>query len=88
MNHNFVSVILGGFGGEAGPAMESRANRSPSMLTWPPPEQADEVIINPQVQHGRGAGAAIGFELTRKLRARNKMSVSRSTRSPVVCQVT
>ena len=36
MNRSFISVILGGFGNDGGPAAESRANRSPSRPTaWP-----------------------------------------------------
>ena len=74
MNRNFVSVILGGFGGEAGPAMEIEgeqiaidAENVAAALN-----DADEVIIVP------GYGMAVAqaqqsvSELTRKLRARGK----------------
>ncbi|MFT4015098.1 MAG: NAD(P)(+) transhydrogenase (Re/Si-specific) subunit beta [Paracoccus sp. (in: a-proteobacteria)] len=74
MNRNFVSVILGGFGGETGPAMEIEgeqiaidAEGVASALN-----DADEIIIVP------GYGMAVAqaqqsvSELTRKLRARGK----------------
>ena len=74
MNRNFVSVILGGFGGEAGPAMEIEgeqvaidADSVAAALN-----DADEIIIVP------GYGMAVAqaqqsvSELTRKLRARGK----------------
>lgn len=74
MNRNFVSVILGGFGGEAGPAMEIEgeqiaidAESVASALN-----DAEEIIIVP------GYGMAVAqaqqsvSELTRKLRARGK----------------
>jgi NAD(P) transhydrogenase subunit beta len=74
MNRSFVSVILGGFGGEAGPAMEIvgeqvaiDAEGVAAALN-----DADEIIIVP------GYGMAVAqaqqsvSELTRKLRARGK----------------
>ncbi|QFQ86913.1 Re/Si-specific NAD(P)(+) transhydrogenase subunit beta [Paracoccus kondratievae] len=74
MNRNFVSVILGGFGGETGPAMEIEgeqvaidADGVAAALN-----DADEIIIVP------GYGMAVAqaqqsvSELTRKLRARGK----------------
>ncbi|WP_028711200.1 MULTISPECIES: NAD(P)(+) transhydrogenase (Re/Si-specific) subunit beta [unclassified Paracoccus (in: a-proteobacteria)] len=74
MNRNFVSVILGGFGGEAGPAMEIEgeqvaidADSVAAALN-----DADEIIIVP------GYGMAVAqaqqsvSELTRKLRAKGK----------------
>ena len=74
MNRNFVSVILGGFGGETGPAMEIEgeqiaidAENVAAALN-----DAEEVIIVP------GYGMAVAqaqqsvSELTRKLRARGK----------------
>ena len=74
MNRHFVSVILGGFGGETGPAMEIEgeqvaidADGVAAALN-----EADEVIIVP------GYGMAVAqaqqsvSELTRKLRARGK----------------
>ncbi|KGJ01461.1 NAD(P)(+) transhydrogenase (Re/Si-specific) subunit beta, partial [Paracoccus versutus] len=74
MNRNFVSVILGGFGGEAGPAMEIEgeqvaidADGVAAALN-----EADEIVIVP------GYGMAVAqaqqsvSELTRKLRARGK----------------
>lgn len=74
MNRNFVSVILGGFGGETGPAMEIEgeqiaidAENVAAALN-----DADEVIFVP------GYGMAVAqaqqsvSELTRKLRARGK----------------
>jgi NAD(P) transhydrogenase subunit beta len=74
MNRNFVSVILGGFGGAAGPAMEIEgeqiaidADGVAAAL-----EDADSVIIVP------GYGMAVAqaqqsvSELTKRLRARGK----------------
>ncbi|MDF3606424.1 NAD(P)(+) transhydrogenase (Re/Si-specific) subunit beta [Paracoccus sp. DMF-8] len=74
MNRNFISVILGGFGGETGPAMEIEgeqvaidADGVAAALN-----DADEVIIVP------GYGMAVAqaqqsvSELTRKLRAKGK----------------
>ncbi|QRZ14037.1 NAD(P)(+) transhydrogenase (Re/Si-specific) subunit beta [Paracoccus methylovorus] len=74
MNRNFVSVILGGFGGETGPAMEIEgeqiaidADSVAAALN-----EADEIIIVP------GYGMAVAqaqqsvSELTRKLRAKGK----------------
>ncbi|WP_294923169.1 NAD(P)(+) transhydrogenase (Re/Si-specific) subunit beta [uncultured Paracoccus sp.] len=74
MNRHFVSVILGGFGGETGPAMEIEgeqiaidADGVAAALN-----EADEVIIVP------GYGMAVAqaqqsvSELTRKLRAKGK----------------
>src|SRR4051794_27046943 len=74
MNRNFVSVILGGFGGTAGPAMEIEGEIVPidadgvaAML-----EDADSVIIVP------GYGMAVAqaqqsvSELVKRLRAKGK----------------
>jgi len=74
MNRNFVSVILGGFGGETGPAMEIEgeqvaidADGVAAALN-----EADEIVIVP------GYGMAVAqaqqsvSELTRKLRAKGK----------------
>ncbi|WP_172332720.1 NAD(P)(+) transhydrogenase (Re/Si-specific) subunit beta [Mangrovicoccus sp. HB161399] len=74
MNRSFISVILGGFGGTAGPAMEVEgeqiaidADGVASAL-----EDADEVIIVP------GYGMAVAqaqqnvSELTKRLRAKGK----------------
>ena len=74
MNRSFISVILGGFGGAAGPAMESKVSRSPSTPTvWRPHwKEADSVVIIP------GYGMAVAqaqqnvAELTRRLRAKGK----------------
>ena len=74
MNRHFVSVILGGFGGEAGPAMEIEgeqiaidADGVAAALN-----EADEIIIVPG--YGMAVAQAQGAvsELTRKLRARGK----------------
>ncbi|WP_163846185.1 NAD(P)(+) transhydrogenase (Re/Si-specific) subunit beta [Pseudooceanicola aestuarii] len=74
MNRSFISVILGGFGGAAGPAMEVEGEQVAidtdgvaSLL-----DEADSVIIVP------GYGMAVAqaqqsvSELTRKLRAKGK----------------
>ncbi|WP_299913736.1 NAD(P)(+) transhydrogenase (Re/Si-specific) subunit beta, partial [uncultured Paracoccus sp.] len=74
MNRNFVSVILGGFGGETGPAAEISgeqvaidADGVASALN-----EADSVIIVPG--YGMAVAQAQGpvSELTRKLRAAGK----------------
>ena len=74
MNRNFVSVILGGFGGEAGPAMaiEGEQIAIDAEGVAAALNDADEVIIVP------GYGMAVAqaqqsvSELTRKLRAKGK----------------
>ncbi|MBP6677722.1 MAG: NAD(P)(+) transhydrogenase (Re/Si-specific) subunit beta [Paracoccus sp.] len=74
MNRNFVSVILGGFGGEAGPAMEIEGEQIAidAESVAAALNEADEVIIVP------GYGMAVAqaqqsvSELTRKLRAQGK----------------
>lgn len=74
MNRNFVSVILGGFGGEAGPAAEIEgeqiaidADGVAAALN-----EADSVVIVPG--YGMAVAQAQGAvsELTRKLRAAGK----------------
>jgi len=74
MNRHFVSVILGGFGGQAGPAMEiegemiaADADHVASALN-----DADSVIIVPG--YGMAVAQAQGAvsDLTRKLRAAGK----------------
>jgi NAD(P) transhydrogenase subunit beta len=74
MNRSFVSVILGGFGGTAGPAMEVEGEQvaieADGVATAL--EEADSVIIIP------GYGMAVAqaqqnvAELTRRLRAKGK----------------
>ncbi|WP_134679303.1 NAD(P)(+) transhydrogenase (Re/Si-specific) subunit beta [Paracoccus ravus] len=74
MNRHFVSVILGGFGGETGPAMEITGEQIAidAESVAAALNDADEVIIVP------GYGMAVAqaqqsvSELTRKLRARGK----------------
>ena len=74
MNRSFVSVILGGFGGEAGPAMEITGEQIAidAESVAAALNEADEVVIVP------GYGMAVAqaqqsvSELTRKLRARGK----------------
>ena len=74
MNRNFVSVILGGFGGETGPAMEIEgeqiaidAEGVASALN-----EADEVIIVPGYGMAVAQAQQAVSELTRKLRAAGK----------------
>ncbi|MFV0410587.1 MAG: NAD(P)(+) transhydrogenase (Re/Si-specific) subunit beta, partial [Paracoccus sp. (in: a-proteobacteria)] len=74
MNRNFVSVILGGFGGETGPAMEIEgeqiaidADGVASALN-----DADEVIIVPGYGMAVAQAQQAVSELTRKLRAKGK----------------
>ena len=74
MNRSFVSVILGGFGGTTGPAMEVEGEQKPIDVDGVASalEDADSVIIVP------GYGMAVAqaqqnvAELTRKLRAKGK----------------
>ncbi|UXU74589.1 MULTISPECIES: NAD(P)(+) transhydrogenase (Re/Si-specific) subunit beta [unclassified Paracoccus (in: a-proteobacteria)] len=74
MNRNFISVILGGFGGETGPAMEIEGEQIAidAESVAAALNDADEVIIVP------GYGMAVAqaqqsvSELTRKLRAKGK----------------
>ncbi|MBT9382555.1 NAD(P)(+) transhydrogenase (Re/Si-specific) subunit beta [Pseudooceanicola sp. CBS1P-1] len=74
MNRSFVSVILGGFGTTAGPAMEVEGEQKPIEVDGVVSalEDADSVIIVP------GYGMAVAqaqqnvAELTRKLRAKGK----------------
>ncbi|TKW66129.1 MAG: NAD(P)(+) transhydrogenase (Re/Si-specific) subunit beta [Paracoccus denitrificans] len=74
MNRNFVSVILGGFGGETGPAMEIEgeqiaidADGVAAALN-----EADEVIIVPGYGMAVAQAQQAVSELTRKLRAAGK----------------
>ncbi|WP_121634366.1 NAD(P)(+) transhydrogenase (Re/Si-specific) subunit beta [Tropicibacter alexandrii] len=74
MNRAFVSVILGGFGGSSGPAMEVEGEQVPIDVDGVANalDEADSVIIVP------GYGMAVAqaqqnvAELTRKLRAKGK----------------
>ncbi|MCT4369607.1 NAD(P)(+) transhydrogenase (Re/Si-specific) subunit beta [Yangia mangrovi] len=74
MNRSFVSVILGGFGGTSGPAMEVEGEQVAIDVDGVASalEEADSVIIVP------GYGMAVAqaqqnvAELTRKLRAKGK----------------
>ncbi|MGB2200353.1 MAG: NAD(P)(+) transhydrogenase (Re/Si-specific) subunit beta, partial [Pseudooceanicola atlanticus] len=74
MNRSFISVILGGFGGAAGPAMEVEGEQKPIDVDGVAQalNEADSVIIIP------GYGMAVAqaqqnvAELTRKLRAAGK----------------
>ena len=74
MNRSFVSVILGGFGGSAGPAMEVEGEQVAIDVDGVASalEEADSVIIVP------GYGMAVAqaqqnvAELTRKLRGKGK----------------
>ena len=74
MNRSFVSVILGGFGGTAGPAMEVEGEQKPIDVDGVAQalDEADSVVIVP------GYGMAVAqaqqnvAELTRKLRAKGK----------------
>ncbi|MFV0293949.1 MAG: NAD(P)(+) transhydrogenase (Re/Si-specific) subunit beta [Paracoccus sp. (in: a-proteobacteria)] len=74
MNRDFVSVILGGFGGETGPAMEIEgeqvtidADGVAATLN-----DADEIIIVPGYGMAVAQAQQAVSELTRKLRARGK----------------
>ncbi|WP_010137706.1 NAD(P)(+) transhydrogenase (Re/Si-specific) subunit beta [Oceanicola sp. S124] len=74
MNRSFVSVILGGFGGTTGPAMEVEGEQKPIDVDGVAQalDEADSVVIVP------GYGMAVAqaqqnvAELTRKLREKGK----------------
>ncbi|WP_375173555.1 NAD(P)(+) transhydrogenase (Re/Si-specific) subunit beta [Pseudooceanicola sp.] len=74
MNRSFISVILGGFGGTTGPAMEVEGEQKPIDVDGVAQalDEADNVVIVP------GYGMAVAqaqqnvAELTRKLRAKGK----------------
>ena len=74
MNRNFVSVILGGFGGETGPAMEIAGEQVAIDAEGVAAalNEADSVVIVPG--YGMAVAQAQGAvsELTRKLRAAGK----------------
>ncbi|MGR3552695.1 NAD(P)(+) transhydrogenase (Re/Si-specific) subunit beta [Paracoccus sp. (in: a-proteobacteria)] len=74
MNRNFVSVILGGFGGQTGPAAEIEGEQIPIDADGVAAalNDADSVIIVPG--YGMAVAQAQGAvsELTRKLRAAGK----------------
>ena len=74
MNRNFVSVILGGFGGETGPAMEIEGEQVAIDAEGVAAalNDADEVIIVPGYGMAVAQAQAAVSELTRKLRAAGK----------------
>ncbi len=74
MNRNFVSVILGGFGGSSGPAMEidgemvaTDASSVAAML-----DDADSVVIVPGYGMAVAQAQASVSELTKRLRGKGK----------------
>jgi NAD(P) transhydrogenase subunit beta len=74
MNRSFISVILGGFGGTAGPAMEIEGEQiaidADGVATAL--NEADSVIIVPGYGMAVAQAQASVAELTRKLRAQGK----------------
>jgi len=74
MNRSFISVILGGFGGTAGPAMEIEGEQvaidADGVATAL--NEADSVIIVPGYGMAVAQAQAAVAELTRKLRAAGK----------------
>jgi NAD(P) transhydrogenase subunit beta len=74
MNRNFVSVILGGFGGSKGPAQEIEGEQiaidSDGVATAL--EEADSVIIVPGYGMAVAQAQQAVSELTRRLRAKGK----------------
>ncbi|WBU57821.1 NAD(P)(+) transhydrogenase (Re/Si-specific) subunit beta [Paracoccus sediminicola] len=74
MNRNFVSVILGGFGGDAGPAMEIEGEQVPIDADGVATalNEADDVIIVPGYGMAVAQAQQAVSELTRKLRAQGK----------------
>ncbi|GHG10351.1 MULTISPECIES: NAD(P)(+) transhydrogenase (Re/Si-specific) subunit beta [Paracoccus] len=74
MNRNFVSVILGGFGGEAGPAAEIEGEQIAIDAEGVAAalNDADSVIIVPGYGMAVAQAQAAVSELTRKLRAAGK----------------
>ncbi len=74
MNRSFISVILGGFGGAAGPAMEVEGEQVAIDVDGVAQalEEADSVIIVPGYGMAVAQAQANVAELTRKLRAKGK----------------
>ena len=93
MNRSFISVILGGFGGEvAGPSAAAReAGRSRSARRRTPltPEEFLEGHHRAGLRHGGGAGAACaardGATSSRRMASKSN---TRSIRSPAACRAT
>lgn len=74
MNRNFLSVILGGFGGATGPAMEIEGEMVATSVDAVAAslEEADSVIIVPGYGMAVAQAQASVSELTRRLRAKGK----------------
>ncbi|WP_136442290.1 NAD(P)(+) transhydrogenase (Re/Si-specific) subunit beta [Pacificoceanicola onchidii] len=74
MNRSFISVILGGFGGAAGPAMEVEGEQIAIDVDGVATtlEEADSVIIVPGYGMAVAQAQANVAELTTKLRAKGK----------------
>ncbi|RJL12112.1 NAD(P)(+) transhydrogenase (Re/Si-specific) subunit beta [Paracoccus siganidrum] len=74
MNRHFVSVILGGFGGETGPAAEIEGEQIPidADSVAAALNDADSVVIVPGYGMAVAQAQAAVSELTRKLRAAGK----------------
>ncbi|QPH55817.1 NAD(P)(+) transhydrogenase (Re/Si-specific) subunit beta [Pontivivens ytuae] len=74
MNRSFISVILGGFGGDGGPAMEVEgemvATDADSVATAI--DEADSIIIVPGYGLAVAQAQSSVSELTRRLRAKGK----------------
>ena len=74
MNRNFVSVILGGFGGTTGPAMdiegEMVATNSQALIASL--EEADSIIVVPGYGMAVAQAQSSVSEITRRLRAKGK----------------
>ncbi len=74
MNRNFVSVILGGFGGTSGPAMdiEGEMVATSAQAVSAALEEADSVIIVPGYGMAVAQAQSSVSELTKRLRAKGK----------------
>ena len=91
MNRNFISVILGGFGGATGPAMEIEGEMI-AIDTDGVAAMLDDAELGdhrPRLRHGRRPGPAVGRR-TRPPPARQeaRRSASASTPSPAACPAT
>ncbi len=74
MNRSFISVILGGFGGQQGPAMEIEGEQVAidADAVAQALEDADEIIIVPGYGMAVAQAQQVVSELTKRLRAKGK----------------
>jgi NAD(P) transhydrogenase subunit beta len=90
MNRSFISVILGGFGGTTGPAMEVEGEQIAIEADGVAAalNDADSVVIIPGYGMAVAQAQQAVSELTKRLRAKGKNVRLRFTLLRVVCRVT